>query len=292
MPVRPLRIGTRASLLAKVQADLVKDRLASLDPSVPSVPVEIRSAGDRQGGSLRAIGITGVFTAALEDALRRGQVEVAVHSLKDLPVVLGADVTVAAVLEREDVRDACLTREGVPLSELPPGSRVGTSSPRREAMLLHSYPHLKVTEIRGNIDTRLKKLDRGEVDALVVAVAGLRRLGVGRPFEILSEDVVMPAPGQGAIGVETVRESQAADIVAAIDHLPSRFEVETERALLRAFGTGCSLPIGAHATLKGDLLTLRAVVFDDRGRRRAGERSVRLEDRFREAMGLARELGA
>lgn len=290
--VGPLRLGTRASLLARAQTAIVLDRLASLAPPVEALPVSLRSEGDRRDAPLSAFGVIGVFTRELEAALRRGQVDALVHSLKDLPVVLDPDMALAAVLERDEPRDAAVTRDGTPLSELAPGSRIGTSSPRRRALLARAYPHLRAVEIRGNIDTRLSKLDDGVVDGLIVALAGLRRVGVERTHEALPTDVFLPAPGQGAIALETLADSPEALIVSRLDDRATRLATAAERAFERAFGAGCDLPLGAHAVLDGDHLYLRGVIFDASGRERLGERSGPAEDGPAVALELARELGA
>jgi hydroxymethylbilane synthase len=248
---RALRIGTRASLLATTQAGHVADLLRErLDREV--VLVEITTDGDRSqaaGTPLDQAPTTGVFVTALRDALLRGEVDLAVHSLKDLPTYPHQGIVLAAVPLREDPRDVVVARDGLTLGELPVGSRVGTGSPRRAAQLHALGLGLEVTGIRGNVDTRIGKVRSGEYDAVVLARAGLARIGrLDEATEVLDPLQMLPAPGQGALAVECLAEGDLAEVLAgALDDRYTRAAVEAERAVLATLEGGCSAPIGALA---------------------------------------------
>jgi len=262
-----LRIGTRASTLARAQSALVAERLSAL-LGRETVLVDVTTDGDRSGESLASIGGTGVFVSALREALLRGDVDVAVHSLKDLPTGPAEGITLAGVPVREDARDAVVARDGLTLAELPAGSRVGTGSPRRAAQVHALGLGLEVVGIRGNIDTRLRKVSSGEVDAVILARAGLARIGrLDEITEVLDPLQMLPAPGQGALAVEcrAVDGDLAAAIGAGLDDAHTRAAVEAERALLATLEAGCSAPVGALAEVAegddGDELWIRAVVL-------------------------------
>jgi hydroxymethylbilane synthase len=264
--VTTIRIGTRASLLARAQSLLVADALKqTMDVEVELV--DVLSAGDRSDRPLTEIGGQGVFVSAVRDAVIAGEVDVVVHSLKDLPTTEDERVTLAAVPVRGDVRDALVARDGLTLGELPAGSRVGTGSPRRAAQLHLLGLGLDVVAIRGNVDTRLKKVHTGDLDGVVLARAGLSR--IGREDEItetIDPIQMLPAPGQGALAVEVAASStELADQVrTALDDAPSRTAVTAERELLRVLEAGCSAPIGALAEVAegddGPEVWLRGVV--------------------------------
>ncbi|HYO32185.1 MAG TPA: hydroxymethylbilane synthase [Nocardioidaceae bacterium] len=264
--MRPLRIGTRASALARVQSEAVAERLRSaLGTRIELVPVV--SEGDRSDAPLTQIGGSGVFVGAVRDSLARGEVDVAVHSLKDLPTVADGRVVLAAVPSREDPRDALVARDRLTLGELPVGSTVGTGSPRRAAQLRALGLGVDVVDIRGNVDTRLSKVARGDVDAILLARAGLVRLGrEGEITENLDPLQMLPAPGQGALAVEVASGAGelADEVRAALDDPDSRATVTAERALLLELQAGCMAPIGALADVvegeDGAELWLRAVV--------------------------------
>jgi hydroxymethylbilane synthase len=261
-----LRVGTRASALARAQSDLVAARLReALGTSVELVPVV--SDGDRSDAPLTAIGGAGVFVSAVRDALAAGAVDVAVHSLKDLPTEPDDRVLLAAGPRREDPRDALVARDGLTLAELPTESSVATGSPRRAAQLRALGFGVRVVGIRGNVDTRLAKVAAGAVDAVVLARAGLLRIGRADEItETLDPIQMLPAPGQGALAVEVAAGSAclADDVRAAIDDFDSRAAVTAERALLRTLEAGCLAPIGALADVaegdEGAEMWLRAVV--------------------------------
>lgn len=267
----PLAIGTRGSQLALTQAQGIADRLAaSCGRDVKLVPISTQ--GDRdQSSPLDALGGQGVFVAALREALLNGEVDVAVHSLKDLPTATDPRLLLAAIPRREDPRDAVVARDGLTLGELPAGSRIGTGSPRRTAQLNALGLGLDVVAIRGNVDTRLGKVASGEYDAVVVALAGLLRLGrADAATELLDPIQVLPAPGQGALACECRADDDAtAQILAVLDDADSRSAVTAERSLLATMEAGCSAPIGALAEVVsgdgGDELWLRGVVADISG---------------------------
>jgi hydroxymethylbilane synthase len=247
---RTIRIGTRASALARTQTDLVAAMLGAQTETVPIV-----TEGDRSSANLAQIGGTGVFVSALRQALLDGDIDVAVHSYKDLPTAPADGIVVAAVPVREDPRDVLVARGGLTLGELPAGARIGTGSPRRAAQLRSLGLGLEIVPIRGNVDTRLGKVAAGEVDAVVLALAGLRRLGrADEAAEILDPIQVLPAPAQGALAVECrSSDGQTRAILRGLDDPDSRAAVTAERALLAALEAGCSAPVGALAVVaEGD----------------------------------------
>ncbi len=247
----PIRLGTRRSALAAVQSQLVADALTA----VTARPVElvfVTTSGDKSTAPLTQIGGTGVFVGALRDALLRGEVDLAVHSLKDLPTTPAAGLRVAAVPVREDPRDALVAHDRLALASLPPEARVGTGSPRRAAQLAAARPDLQVVDVRGNVDTRLGLVGDGTLDAVVLALAGLRRLGrEDAVTEVIEPDVMLPAPGQGALAVETTDSVDPALLTALLrlDDPATRAAVTAERAVLSALEAGCSAPVGALAVV-------------------------------------------
>jgi hydroxymethylbilane synthase len=267
----PLRVGTRASLLARTQSGQVADALqAALGRE--ALLVEVTTAGDVSTAPLASFGGTGVFVSALREALLAGEVDVAVHSLKDLPTYPQDGISLAAVPEREDPRDVVVARDGLTLAELPHGARVGTGSPRRAAQLHALGLGFDVVAIRGNVDTRIRKVTEGELDAVVLARAGIARLGrVAEVTEVLDPLQMLPAPGQGALAVEC-RSADATlvqEIREAMDDARTRAAVVAERAVLAALEAGCSAPVGALAEVAegddGDELWVRAVALSHDG---------------------------
>jgi hydroxymethylbilane synthase len=253
MTTRPLRLGTRASALATSQSDWVADRLRAAGHEVELVLV--RTEGDVSRASLTEIGGTGVFASALRDALRRHEVDLAVHSLKDIPTAPEPGLTIAAVPEREDPRDVLVARDGLTLAELPAGSVVGTGSPRRAAQLAVSHPDLQVRDIRGNVGTRINLVRTGELDAVVLARAGLARLDrLADATDTLDLDTMLPAPGQAALAVECREDDDelVALLKELLEHAPTRVAVTAERAVLAALEAGCTAPIAALATPAAD----------------------------------------
>ena len=258
-----LRLGTRGGDLALWQARTAARLIAEAHPGLAIDSRVIRTTGDRASSTpIAAIGGTGVFTREIEQALRDGRIDVAVHSLKDLPTRLASDLELAAVLERGDPRDALVAPAGARLASLPPRARLGTSSPRRRAQVLACRPDLVALDIRGNVPTRIEKLDRGDYDALLLAAAGLHRLGLdGRIAEYLDPDIVMPAPGQGAIAIEArAADARVLDLLAAVDHGPTHLATMAERACLAGLEGGCQVPVGVLGSWTGHRLSLAATV--------------------------------
>jgi len=289
----PLRLGTRRSALALAQSSVVATALTER-LGRPVELVEILTAGDRSAAAISTIGGTGVFVTALRDALLAGQVDLAVHSYKDLPTAPAAGLTVAAVPRREDPRDVLVARDGLTLGELPVGSTVGTGAPRRMAQLRGLGLGLDVRPVRGNVDTRLRKVADGELDAVVLARAGLARLGrLAEATEVLDPLQVLPAPAQGALAVECRADDDVRNLLAGLDDADARATVTAERSLLAALEAGCTAPVGAHAEVaEGDdglEIFLRGVVaaID-------GSDAVRLSATapLHDAEGLGRRLAA
>ncbi|HJQ01416.1 MAG TPA: hydroxymethylbilane synthase [Jatrophihabitans sp.] len=257
LATRTIRIGTRASLLARTQTQQLVEAFGRLNPDVTVETVLVSTDGDRSREPLAQIGGTGVFVSALREALLAEQIDIAVHSFKDLPTAPMDGIVLAAVPPREDPRDALCARDGLSLLDLPRGARIGTGSPRRAAQLRALDLGLEIVEIRGNVDTRLGRVGNGDgqLDGVVLAVAGLRRLGrTAQITEVLDPIQLLPAPAQGALAVEC-RESdeQVRALLAELDDLSSRSAVAAERALLTALEAGCSAPIGALAEVsEGD----------------------------------------
>jgi hydroxymethylbilane synthase len=265
-----LMVGTRGSRLAVQQAEWVQARLREVAPGVTVALQRIKTSGDMiVDVPLAAIGGKGLFVKEIEEALLRGEIDLAVHSMKDVPTILPDGLDILCVPAREDPRDVLISREAVSLDHLPRGSRVGTSSLRRQAQLLHHRPDLTVQLLRGNLDTRLRKLRNGEYDAIVLAAAGLRRMGwANEVTEYLPPEVSLPAIGQGALGLEGRRDDGfVRDLVAPLEHPPTRTAITAERALLERLEGGCQVPIAAHATIKGDTLILDGLIASVDGQR-------------------------
>jgi hydroxymethylbilane synthase len=263
-----LVIATRRSRLALWQAEHVKSRLAALGHAVELLPLSTRGDELLQA-SLAEAGGKGLFIKELENALADGRADLAVHSMKDMPAELPPGFTLAAITARDDPRDAFVSERYSGFDELPAGSVVGTSSLRRQAQVLERFPALQVRPLRGNVDTRLAKLERGEYAAIVLACAGLNRLGLAaRVRRLLSTDESMPAPGQGALGIECLAtRSDLQALVALLGDPASSACVRAERAVNRALGGDCTIPLGAFAELHGTGLRLRALVASPDGRR-------------------------
>jgi len=279
-------IGSRGSQLALWQARWIEARLTSLGAECR---IEIiRTTGDKiTDVPLAKVGSKGLFTKELEEALLVGVIDVAVHSLKDMPTDLPAGLSLRAVPEREDFHDALIGRK---LEDLSRGARVGTSSLRRAAQLRAVRPDLDVANLRGNLDTRLRKLDEGQYEAIVLAAAGLRRLGwAERITELLPVEVMCPAVGQGALAIETREDDgEAARLCSKLEHPDTRAAITAERAVLGSLGGGCQVPIGANATVENRTVRLRAVVIAPEGDRVVhGERTGPMSD----AEALGRDLG-
>jgi len=251
-PRAAVTVGTRGSALARAQTECVRELLEAAWPGLACEVRPIVTEGDRtqaSGEPLPEIGGKGLFTAELERALRDGEIDLAVHSLKDLPTQDSPGVVVGAVCLREDVRDCLVARDGLTLAELPAGAVVGTSSLRRTAQLRALRPDLEIRSIRGNVDTRVRKVREGEFDAVLLAAAGIRRLGLEDDVtEWLSTETMLPAPGQGALAVQCRADDEpVVALLAAIDDPGTRAATTAERAFLRALGAGCTAPVAAHA---------------------------------------------
>jgi hydroxymethylbilane synthase len=270
-----LVIGTRGSKLALWQAEWIQARLKAIAPDLSVTLRKIKTSGDKiLDVPLAAIGGKGLFVKEIEEALLREEIDLAVHSMKDVPTVLPDGLEIICVPVREDPRDVLISREGQRLDGLPKGARVGTSSLRRQAQLLHHRPDLKVQMLRGNLDTRLRKVRDGEFDAIVLAAAGLTRMGwLSEVTEFLPYEISLPAIGQGALGLEGRRDDAfVRKLVSTLNHLPTRTAVMAERALLERLEGGCQVPIAAHATIADDILILDGLIASVDGQRLLRER--------------------
>ncbi|MFI6575472.1 hydroxymethylbilane synthase [Nocardiopsis sp. NPDC050513] len=289
------RLGTRRSTMATTQSQMVADAITERTGQAIEL-VLITSFGDVTKAQLTQLGGTGVFVNALRDELEAGNIDFAVHSLKDLPTSPVEGLTLAAVPERDDPRDALCARDGLKLADLPPGARVGTGSPRRAAQIAALRPDLVFVPIRGNAETRLGKVASGEVDAVVLAYAGLGRVGrLDDVTEVFEPEQVLPAPGQGALAVECATARAEGDLayLATVDHAPTRAEVVAERTVLAELEAGCAAPVGAYAQYGDGRLRLRAaVVATDGGEAVRRERDIALENPgdLAAAAGLGRDL--
>lgn len=260
---REIIVGTRDSALAMWQTNWVVDNLKKLNPDYSFRIVSMKTQGDKiLDVALAKIGDKGLFTKELESAMLDRQIDLAVHSMKDLPTVLPAGLMIGAICERVDPRDVVISRDGIPLEQLPHGAKVGTSSLRRCAQLLHFRSDLQLDPLRGNLNTRMAKLEKNNLDAIILAAAGVERLGWGdRITQRLSADICLPAVGQGSIGIE-IRENdpEVYEVVKKLNHFPSEAAIKAERALLKKLEGGCQIPIGALGIVEGEQLTLKAVV--------------------------------
>jgi hydroxymethylbilane synthase len=260
--VRPLRIGSRGSILARWQAEFVRKQLFQLS-GVEAEIIIIKTAGDKmQQAPLTQIGGKGIFIKELEEALLEETVDLAVHSVKDIPTETPSRLHFPAVCRRDDVRDCLVSHKGDTLATLKQGARVGTSSLRRQAQLRHHRTDLDIRELRGNVDTRLRKVESGEYDAIVLSKAGLDRLGWSQKItEALSPEISLPAVGQGAIAIESrLKDTEATEILGKLDDEESRTAIIAERALLAALQGGCQVPLGAWARMERGELVMDAVV--------------------------------
>jgi hydroxymethylbilane synthase len=272
--LKALRIGTRGSALALWQARSIAGALRETTGVEPEIVI-IRTSGDKfQQTSFSQIGTKGIFIKELEDALLDARIDLAVHSMKDVPTEMPEGLTIAAIGKREDVRDALLSSNGATLESLPQGARVGTSSLRRQSQLLYARRDLRLLELRGNVDTRIEKLKRGDYDAIVLAKAGLDRLGLsGNISQVLPHDVSLPAAGQGAIGIEArTGDAETLRFLAVLEDAETRSAVTAERSALAGLGGGCQVPIGAWGRVENGKLALDVVVLSPDGRQRMWEK--------------------
>lgn len=297
--MRKVVIATRRSRLALWQAEHVRARLTALQPGLQVELLPMSTRGDELlQARLDEAGGKGLFVKELETAMADGRAHLAVHSMKDVPAELPAGFVLAAILDREDPRDAFVSGSHASFEAMPAGSVVGTSSLRREAQIRARHPALEVRLLRGNVETRLAKLDRGEYGAAVLAVAGLTRLGLqARVRAVLAPEMMLPAPGQGALGIECLaNDREVLELAAALADPVTRACVDAERAVSRALGGSCTIPLGAFAEAEGGALRLRALVASADGRRIArAECQGRLDDPHAlgaRAAGTLREQGA
>jgi hydroxymethylbilane synthase len=263
-----LIIGSRGSSLALTQTTWVKNQISKYFPDVEvTINIIKTSADSDQISSLRAPATVGVFVKELEQALLDNAIDLAVHSMKDVPTQIAPGLRIAAIPEREDARDALVTLHAKSLSELPSGSRIGTGRVRRQAQILALRPDLKIMDIRGNVDTRLKKLQDGMYDALILANAGLRRLGLeDRISALLEFDQMLPAPGQGALAIETrIDDPKIEEIADALNHPGTEITVLAERNFLKRMGGGCNVPVAAYARLQKNRISLDGLVASPDG---------------------------
>lgn len=272
-----IRIATRKSELALWQADFVATRLGELPRVTEVTLVPLTTRGDEiLDKTLQKIGGKGLFIKELEVAMQAGQADIAVHSMKDVPAEMPRGFCIGAVLERANPADALISAHGKKLAELPAGACVGSSSLRRQAQLLALRPELRVSPLRGNVSTRLRKLDSGDFQAIILACAGLERLGLdARISERFSPGVMLPAAGQGVIGIECAESrDEIREVLDEIDHVETRMTTRAERAVARTLGANCQSPVASFATIKGDTLTIDALVASVDGSRVIRERST------------------
>ena len=255
-----MRVGTRESKLAMRQTEIFCERMAELNPDVECDVVGLKSLGDIDLTSpLDKMAATGAFVRELDEAMKQDRIDCSVNSLKDIPIDVDPELTIVAIFPRDSDEDVILP---CPLEDLPEGARVGTASVRRRNMLMEVRPDLVIENLRGNIHTRLKRLDDGDFDAIILAKAGLDRMGIDRPMHVLDKASFVPAPAQGAIAVECRKDD--ADVVAALrklDHMPTRIAVGVERGIMKLMGAGCSSPVGINAVVDGDIVHVRAVSY-------------------------------
>jgi hydroxymethylbilane synthase len=290
----PLRIGTRGSALALAQTDIVRVALQTRYPDLPIEVVRITTKGDLiLDRPLAKVGDKGLFVAEIEEALHSGRIDCAVHSAKDLPSTLSPGMGIIAFLERADPRDVLVTRsEASSIDTLPKGARVGTGSPRRVCQLRANRPDLTLLDIRGNVDTRLRKMVAGEYDALILAAAGLDRLGV-HEFHVtrLDPHVMLPAVGQGAIAIEvSENNARAQELVAPLNHTATSIAVRVEREFLAAVGGGCHAAMGAHAKVDGTQVHLSGMIGSVDGRLVRGTQVAEIDPDLSIALKAARDL--
>lgn len=282
--MKPIRIGTRGSMLAKWQAEFVRRKILEAT-GVDAEIVVIKTTGDKlQTASFAQIGGKGVFIKELEEALLSEEIDLAVHSVKDIPTEVPSRLCFPVICRREDIRDCLVAATGETLSALRRGARIGTSSLRRRSQVLHVRPDLDVRDLRGNVDTRLRKVESGEYDGILLAKAGLDRLGwSNRISEVLSPEVCMPAVGQGALGVQgRLKDHDLAEALAPLDDFETRQSIVAERALLAALEGGCQVPLGAWARFERGELAIDAVVCSPDGSQHVHQRATAPPDQARE----------
>lgn len=255
-----MRVGTRESKLAMRQTEIFCDRMAELNPDIECDVIGLKSLGDIDLTSpLDKMAATGAFVRELDEAMRQDRIDCSVNSLKDIPIDVDPELMIVAIFPRDSDEDVILP---CPLEDLPKGARVGTASVRRRNMLLEARPDLRIENLRGNIHTRLDRLDRGDFDAIVLARAGLDRMGIERPMHVLDKTKFIPAPAQGAIAVECRKDDdETRRALQKLDDMPTRIAVGVERGIMKLMGAGCSSPVGINATVDGDVVHVRAVSY-------------------------------
>lgn len=289
---RTIRIGTRGSVLALTQTHWVEAQLRAVHPEVATELVVIKTTGDKiTDVPLARIGGKGLFIKEIEEALLKGEVDLAVHSLKDMPAELPPGCVLGAFPPREDWRDAFLSHKWASLEEIPPGGRVGTGSLRRRVQLLNRRPDLEVVPLRGNVDTRLRKLETENLAAVILAAAGLKRLGLGHlPRRYLGPEEMLPAVGQGVLALEVrADDGEMLELLAPLDHYPTRVTVTAERAFLARLGGGCLVPVAALGELTDGRLSLTGLISDAEGRQVVQDQ---VAGRPEDAAALGTELAA
>jgi hydroxymethylbilane synthase len=265
-----IRIGTRGSALALWQAEWVKAELEKRHPGAAVTLTKIKTTGDKiLDVPLAKVGGKGLFVKEIEEAMLAGDIDIAVHSMKDVPTFFPDGLHLGAITKREDPRDALLSRSNVKFADLPKGAKIGTSSLRRQSQLMHLRPDFRISQLRGNVDTRLRKLKEGQYDAIILAAAGVKRLGLaGNVTEYISTEISLPAIGQGALGIECrVDDRELNDMIAFFNHEESRVCVTAERALLRRLEGGCQVPIACHGVMKDGKLFVSGLVASVDGKR-------------------------
>lgn len=258
-----LIIGSRSSKLALVQANFVRDKLKGFYPTFDFEIKTIKTIGDKiLDVALSKIGDKGLFTKEIQEALLKREIDLAVHSMKDLPTALPQGLKIAAVTDRFDSRDVLVSLAGFTIDTLPKGSKVGTSSLRRRAQLLHMRKDLNILDLRGNLDTRVKKLEQGLYDAVILAYAGIARLGLKLKLSLIPVEQILPAAGQGALGIEICKDAGNTDkLIKVLDNTDSHLAIDAERALLAGLEGGCQVPIGVYAQVDEDKISIKAGVF-------------------------------
>ena len=282
-----IKIGTRGSKLALTQANLVADSLKKTDPGITAEICVIKTSGDiMQDVSLLKIGGKGVFVKEIEDALLAGTVDLAVHSMKDVPTEIPAGLTFAAIMRREDARDVLVSKNNTKMEFMPRGARIGTGSMRRAAQLLAVLPDLVIVSLRGNLETRLKKIETENLQGIILAAAGMKRLGLTEKIsQYLPIETMLPAVGQGALGLEIrADDNELGGVITKLNHASTAAEITAERSFLRHLGGGCLLPIAAFGKIEEEQLTLEGLVAAPNG-----DSVVR--DKVRGAISEAEELG-
>lgn len=286
--LKTLIIGSRASKLALAQANLVRDLLKERYPLLNIEIKTITTIGDKiLDVSLDKIGDKGLFTKEIEETLLAGEIDLAVHSMKDLPVEIIAGLKIAAVTQREDLRDILVSKEGYNIKSLPKKSKVGTSSLRRRAQLLQLRPDLNIVDLRGNLDTRIRKLNDGLYDAIVLAFAGVRRLGLKLSMSVIPLEEVLPQAAQGALGIE-IRQGRTdlEEMVKILDDMSTHLCIDAERSVLSGLGAGCHAPVGVYAQIEGDRIVINAGVFSLDGKVVVKDRIVG-DNKSGQSLGMA-----